>query len=432
MTKRFVLPYLATLAVCFASTLGCSPPQEQAQAASEAEPAAACFVEDKDVSASAVNASRWNIDGEPPFLIMHYLPWFKVHEPGQPDARQWRHWRWDGAEAKHDPAKKLENGRRDIASVMYPLIGPYNTWDPHVIRYHLETARAAGVDAALVLWYGPGSEEGKYLQTILDEAEKAGMRIALCYEEKINWPPYRQPASRKDIVDGVADDMNYILENYASHPAYLTRDGKPFIAQFNYWGDDDFGLRTISGKEWKDVFGRLSREVFYCRQNLGQRMHPPIQSAYMWVKPSPAWVKDFMFFSSRAEQLIRDGELEFFMTFVAAGFDDTGVWGWGGGPRKLESNGLELLNQTMFLSTAGDPELIQLVTWNDWEEGTSLEPSRDDGFLYVDTIEQWWGRLKGRPVDLADNREPLRRYVDSAEGLRLEELPENVESWFAD
>ena len=40
-------------------------------------------------------------------------------------------------------------GRREIASHAYPLIGPYDSNDPHVLEYHVLLMKLAGID-----WYG--------------------------------------------------------------------------------------------------------------------------------------------------------------------------------------------------------------------------------------------------------------------------------------
>ena len=380
------------------------------------------------VSASPRDAANsWNLPGQPPYLVAHYLPWFEVTNPATGE-QTWRHWRWDGAGEKHDPRQRTADGRRDIASVFYPLIGPYSSGDREVVRYHLRTAKAVGVSVMLVLWYGPGSADADtHLPMLLDEALAADMRIAICYEEKINWPPYRQPTSREQVVKSVTDDLTFLVTKYGKHDAYLKRDGKPFVAQFNFWGDDELGPRNLLADEWAQVFAALPEQVYYCRQNLDRlEMHPTIRSAFMWIKADPAWLKDFAYFAGRAEQLYREGDLDFFMSFISPGFDDTGVWGWGGGPRVLPRDGLNVLDQTMAMATAGNAELVQIVTWNDWEEGTSVEPSRETGYLYLDAIEQWWGRVTGRPVNLADNRQPLLELAQRASEAQRAEMPADL------
>jgi len=114
------------------------------------------------------------------------MPWFTVADPA------WDHWRWNGPGTAHDPDKRLADGRRDIAAAHYPLIGPYDSRSRNVIRYHLKTAKAAGIEAFACIWYGPGSSTDRCIPALLDEAEVAGMRIAICYEEKLNFPDYRR------------------------------------------------------------------------------------------------------------------------------------------------------------------------------------------------------------------------------------------------
>ena len=275
---------------------------------------------------------QWNLPGEPPYLVAHYLPWFEVAPADAPEQMTWRHWRWDGPGATHDPNTLLADGRHDLATAYYPLIGPYSSHDRGVFRYQLETAKAVGVSVFLVLWYGPGAADSDvHLTMMLEEAEAADVRIALCYEEKLNWPPYRQPASREDILAGFVGDMQYIIDRYGDHPAYLQREGRPFIAQFNYWGEDELGPRFLTPEEFASAFELLSEPVYYCRQNLDRpEMHPTVESAYMWVKPDPVWVQDYAVFAGRAEALYEAERLDFFMGFICPGFDDSGVSGGAG------------------------------------------------------------------------------------------------------
>lgn len=136
---------------------------------------------------------RWNLPGSSPHLVAHYMPWFQVQRSPSDPTVTWTHWKWTGGGPAHDPDKRRADGLRDIASVYYPLIGPYNSWDREVVRYHLRTAKAAGIQAFLVIWYGADSYEDRQIGTILDEAHQVGMRVALCYEEKINFPPTENP-----------------------------------------------------------------------------------------------------------------------------------------------------------------------------------------------------------------------------------------------
>src|SRR5262245_642410 len=63
-------------------------------------------------------------------VYMHYMPWFQSKEV----SGYWgSHWRM----ANKNPDIVDANGKRQIASHYYPLIGPYDSKDPDVIEYHL-------------------------------------------------------------------------------------------------------------------------------------------------------------------------------------------------------------------------------------------------------------------------------------------------------
>jgi|TARA_B110000305_G_C19390812_1_gene614762 hypothetical protein len=107
-------------------------------------------------------------------------------------------------------------------------------------------------------------------------------------------------------------------------------------------------------------------------------------------------------------------------------FNDSGVNGWGNGSRVTPGAGLSLFKDTFERASWHGPEMIQLVTWNDFNEGTSIEPTLEDGFQYLDALEVWLGEKTGRPVDLNDNRAPLRRYIESASEAEKNEVPVNA------
>ncbi|MBL8993379.1 MAG: hypothetical protein JNM63_08570 [Spirochaetia bacterium] len=368
----------------------------------------------------------WNLPGPNPHLVAHYMPWFAAQKISNHAENAWVHWKWTEKGPVRHPTNVNEKGLRNISSVYYPLIGPYNSWDPSVIRYHLKTAKAAGIQAFLLDWYGPGRNEDVPVQALLDEANKLDMRIAICYEEKINFPPYLNPTNREMFLDNVTSDLSYVLTRYGSHPAYLKRNNVPFVYQFNGFGTGKIGAKYLKPVEWKKVFENLPGPVSYGRQGLDSQYYPTLQGAYLWWTMDPDWIDRF---TKQAVELKKAGNLEYFISMICPGFDDTGVWGWGGGPRKVDRCGLSILRDTMDRSLAGDPELVQIVTWNDFEEGTVVEPTRDFGYWYLDAIETWWGEKTGRPVDLNDNREPFREYASACSGVSKGELP--ADSWDA-
>jgi glycoprotein endo-alpha-1,2-mannosidase len=364
-------------------------------------------------------AAAWNLPGHAPHLLAHYMTWYQID--GAPGTKRgaWDHWKYEGKGPHHNPETRNSAGLRDIASVAYPLIGPYDSRSPAVIRYHLETARAAGIEGVIVDWYGRGEYTDKAMPALLDEAARLNMGVAICYEEKVNFL-WRSLKTRAQAVAAATADLKYILTRYSVHPAYIRRNGRPVIFNFDGSGDSPMGPGLFLPDEFARIFADLPAPVAYCREGLTATYHPVVAGAFRWWSSDAGAIREF---GERARRMVDAHSLDYFAGMISPGFDDTGVWGWGGGPRVTPRAGLSLLRHTFELSFTGDPELIQIVTWNDFNEGTVVEPTRGTGFQYLDAIATWWGEKMGRRVDLEAIREPFLRYARTCSPQQRAELP---------
>jgi hypothetical protein len=363
-------------------------------------------------------AGTWNIKGEPPFVLAHYVDWFSTDRTATAGGGQsWDHWSRGGAHG-HDASKRGADGLRDVASILYPLIGPYDSNSRAVVRYHLATMRAAGISGLIIDWYGKGSDSDQCMPTILDEAQKLDMKVAICFEEKIPCV-WSNPKSRGEILGNAVRDLTYAINTWTKHPAYLKRDGRPFFMQFNSWGTNKLGPAHLTPDEDRELFNKLPEKIAFCRQNADTNFFPPVQAAYTWWSEGDRPRQ----FAQTAAQLRDQGKLEFFMSMLCVGFNDTGVWGWGDGPRVSKSYGLPVLQKTESMALDEGPELIQCVTWNDFNEGTCFEPTLQHGFAWVDEVEKFVNKIHGRPVDLEDNRKPFEEYQRSCSQAEQEEIP---------
>jgi hypothetical protein len=374
---------------------------------------------------AASGPGEWNLPGPTPHLIAHCVPWFSVRESATDSTLTWRHWKGDYGPAKHDPNNRRPDGLRDIASVYYPLIGPYSQWSPNVIRYHLETAKAAGIQGFFLDWNGQGDFTDLRVPQFLDEAQRLGMKIGICYEEKITFD-WRQPKTRAEALQLIKSDLQYIQSRYMGHPAYLRRNGLPFLFQFNGWGQGALGPKYLTPEEYVQVLGTLPHPIVLGRQGLDPAYSTSAQSRYLWFTFNP---HELLSFGPDARKMIDAGQLQFFMHMMSPGFNDTGVWGWGGGPRVVDRKGLSTLRSTFDHAFDNGPELIQIVTWNDFNEGTVIEPTRENGFQYLDAIATWWAERKGAKADLNAIRKPFLDYAHHCSPQQKAELPSDYEPY---
>ncbi len=104
---------------------------------------------------------------EPGNVAIFYYTWY-----GAPDRdARWEHWNQNG---NTPPA--------GIAADFYPSRGAYSSTDMAIVRAQMEEIAAAGVQTVIVSWWGAGSAEDARLPKTIDAARRAGLSVAIHVE----------------------------------------------------------------------------------------------------------------------------------------------------------------------------------------------------------------------------------------------------------
>ena len=110
-----------------------------------------------------------------------------------------------------------------------PALGHYQSTDLGLIRTHLDVLRRAGVQAAIVSWWGITDRSDARFQRLEQVTEQlhSPERLAIYYEPEGQGDP---------SVDRLSADITHVLA-LARSPAYLRVDGRPVIFAFSESGD---------------------------------------------------------------------------------------------------------------------------------------------------------------------------------------------------
>jgi glycoprotein endo-alpha-1,2-mannosidase len=289
-------------------------------------------------------------------VLAFYYPWY-----GNPKTSgRWFHWQGPNNEAP-----------RQSPTLNHPTLGFYDSHDPAVIARHVAQAKAAGITALIVSWWGIGSFEDKALATILDAARGAGLHVTVYLEQQ------------KDGAAGAARDVAYLTKTYGSHPAWLRVRARPVL--FLYLQ----ALRDLPARDWRKAAGRAfligdvsPRETtqfaawapfmdgihVYVLAPYVKGMTPPQMTA--WAdRTYPAWKK-----------MVGD---RLFCATVIPGFDDTRVPGRPT-PRPTVARYRGATYRTLWdAAIRHDADWVLITSFNEWHEGSEIEPSREDGNLYL-------------------------------------------------
>lgn len=325
----------------------------------------------------------------------------------------------------HYPDHRDERGWRDVASVYHPLIGPYDSGDPVLCEYHILLAKLAGIDAFVCDWYGPEpSREHPNDHTgflaLLRVAERLDFKVGLCWEDR---SMFLHPAvtQRADAVARGAEVIRQIERDVFASPAYLRIDDRPVLMNFA-WEEPD--TLAFYPEEWDTILSAARvRPLFIHDYHLhhADAFFEGYESMAPWGSCLHGRT-DVPEFWARAHASIGRGRCSFLSGTVRPGFDNRGSGGWGNGIA-LDPRGDGRRYREIWENVLKQPvSFIQIATWNDFNEGGTIEPARPGvahpscpepgyGYRELETTQEFAGRVKGRVYDPGSLRVPALLYA---------------------
>lgn len=232
-----------------------------------------------------------------------------------------------------------------------------------------------GIDGLIIDWYGAGNAHINQASLyIKQDAETRGGNFTFAIMEDQGAVKSCAYDSNCNATQKLIDDFNYIVTTYASSPAYMRVNGQPVIFTFD--------TENLPNIDWTKVMaGVQGNPKIVLRNDHGFR--------YWFTSGSYAWVAinkqnqndwgqgylDDFYVTSRSypSELVYPG--------VWKGFNDT-LASWSENRIMNQNCGqvwLTTVNElNKYFSTTTQAPGVQLVTWNDYEEGTEIETGIDN------------------------------------------------------
>ena len=337
-----------------------------------------CLVAMAASSGKAADPGRLTALERRPLILAHYLPWY-VAKPTSPV------WGWHWTMNAFDPDKTAKGGRA-IASHYYPLVGPYDSADPAVLEYHLLLMKLAGIDGVVADWYGRADHLDYRLihrntEALLKACATLGLKFAVCYEDQTI--PKLVAANKLPAADRVKqakEDIAWLRQHWFTHPAYVRHGGKPLLLSF--------GADGLTDDEWTQALASSRDAVTYLSEH---RRRPSAAGAFDWPVPKnypgaqeryyrevPAWTVAMPVAFPRFHDVYAEARVH-------------ASWG------RIPDIGGRTLATTLERAFKSGAPFVQIATWNDWGEGTGIEPTQEFGYRDLETVQ----RLRRAYVDAA-------------------------------
>ncbi|POY35007.1 hypothetical protein C3K47_17265 [Solitalea longa] len=309
-------------------------------------------------------------------VYVHLMPWFESKETS-PDGKWGQHWTM----ANKNPDIINGSGQREIAAHFYPLTGPYASGDAAIIEYQLLLMKLSGIDGVFIDW--PGTTVlydypllVKNTEKLIAKLDKVGLTFAIVYEDQnINIAYNAQVIP--DKLAAAQQDMAYLQSNYFNKSSYIKVNGKPLLMVF--------GPQTFTTEnEWTNVFNGLStKPAFFTLWNASGKAGKNATGEFGWVYKTN--LTDLTNFYGNAYAGVKVASAyPGFKAFYTEG-------GWGSNPFTIDHNNISTFNATLDLALNSGLESIQLVTWNDYGEGTMLEPTKEFGYGFLTSLQSKLG-----------------------------------------
>lgn len=422
MTGRMTRVSLVLVSVLTACTVLASSPDNGAsktarrtgESAHDAErpPGTLAFLKER-------KGRRWT--HVPRRVLAFYYTWY-----GRPERHgRWIHW-----------AGVRPEDHEIATSTHYPARGAYDSHDPEIIDYHIDLARSHGVDGFICTWWGQGTYDDVAFAKVLDRAKEKD------FEATIYWETAR--GSGPDRVQRAVGDLVYVLEKYGEHPAFLRVDGKPVIFVYGRV------MGQVPLEEWKEIIPAVE-----ARYPMGflliadgyteayARLFDGVHTYNIcgWVRGKTAAElreASAASFASAVDLAKRHARIS--CITVIPGYDDTKIRTPGLRAERLGGETCKVLWEE---AIRADPDWVLITSWNEWHEGSEIEPSHEDGDLYVRLTGEYARKFKSTPFssrkvpELAGGVDPetARRLRELYEGATVGVLPDftgNAVFWLAE
>lgn len=291
------------------------------------------------------------------------------------------------------------------AAAQHPLLGYYREGDPRAADWHIKWALEHGVSFFAFDHYvraGAETLEAALADGFLRSAFIDRFRFCL------NWcnhaPPETQTAEELELF------ADTVIPKYLAHPSYLRIDGKPVVMIL---AGNSF-VKTLGVDGARDAFGRFDTRcrdaglggvyLVFCEgevhgaEDLNRCLSAGVQAFCLYNYPyaGSGLSGPGTYAEAPYADLLEQGRglWRHWSALTEGRFWPTVMPGWDRRPwtkdQDLVRTGStpELFAQALAEARAhvNDQRIVFIEAWNEWGEGSVLEPSVEWGFAYLDAV----------------------------------------------
>lgn len=247
------------------------------------------------------------------------------------------------------------------------------------VHAQVQDMMSRGIAGAIANWHGLANTSSEAATQLLKkEAESSAGQFEFAIMEDKASLGSAAMNNGCDVTDQLITDLNYISSQYESSPAYTRVNGRPLVYFFDV---DAFYI------DWARVLSSVTGNPLVLIRGSSGFTKTTADGGYSWVgiqhadpfDPELGLQDSFFQAAQQAAQRLAVGT-------AFKGFNDTlAAWGTN---RVIDQDCGETWLQSFreigkFYSSVNQLSALQIATWNDYEEGTSIETGIDNCVFLV-------------------------------------------------
>ncbi|WP_304225811.1 endo-1,3-alpha-glucanase family glycosylhydrolase [Gracilinema caldarium] len=311
-----------------------------------------------------------------------------------------------------DPFETLPDGRAKIASHYYPLTGPYDTRDIEVLRYQVALMKIAGIDGVIFDWYGiedalDYKEIHQSVMTIIPILKQAGLKFVFCYEDQsIGKMIEAKAITKTQAVETGKKAFAWLQKNVFQDESYVKFENRPVVLCF---GPQYFKEKS----QWEVLFSETHPRPYLV--SLDNHSEQFADGSYNWPlmwASTAGKLSLSRLVSNLNDFYTKQSTKPHLVATIFPGFHD--IYQEAGAGRSygfLDYADGETFKLTMDAALKANPDIIQIATWNDYGEGTIIEPTIERGYReleYIQDVKKTYA--EEFPFSRLDLRIPIELY----------------------
>ncbi|HLY29237.1 MAG TPA: endo-1,3-alpha-glucanase family glycosylhydrolase [Aggregatilineales bacterium] len=262
----------------------------------------------------------------------------------------------------------------------------YDSRETWAIERHIALAQSAGIDAFVMSWFGEKDNNitGAAFNILLDKAAQHGFYAAASVD-------LAQDNFNSTIPD-VETSLHVLLDSKVQQPAYLRYNGKPLIY---FWNQGHFTV-----PQWQSIREHTDphHKAIWVMEGADTSYMAVFDGLYLF---NTAWSHDNGGTSTGWAGRVFGGGGVFYTPTVMPGWDESRLPGRSHPtPPQDRANGAFLYNSWAGATEAGTPSIL-IVSWNEFQENSYIEPSVRYGTQALDILRPLiaaWKTGKAVPV----------------------------------